>query len=177
MLPSLPLCLSTIHSYWPNFSGTVVYSSQNDWLVLTQDLTATTSLRISHIPSPNWADVSPPEWWSHHAPFNKSLILDPASPTTNWGLSRPIFSIPGPDGAHEYVTTLREQSEMTSQLSKVETVSTSWIRPQSWVAGSQKTGGSASDRVHPSWGRIRPPCVNGLSGYYPQRHAHDWRTR
>ena len=52
-----------------------VYAPQNDWLVLTLGLTASTSLRISHLPSLNWADVSPPEWWSHHAPFNKSSHL------------------------------------------------------------------------------------------------------
>lgn len=70
-------------------------------------------------------------------PSTSRLILDPASPTTNWDPSRPILSIPGPDGAHEYVTTLCEQSEMTSQLSKVETVSTSWIQAGFWVVRSK----------------------------------------
>ena len=80
-------------------------------------------------PQLGW-DVNPREWWSHKAPFNKSSHLGPrisqlGSVTANLGHARSRRD-------HEYVKT-----ETTSQLSKVEVVSTSWVQAGCWVVFSK----------------------------------------
>ena len=141
------------------------------WLSLTPGLTVTTSLRIDHIPSPNWAEMSTPESDGRiKHPSTSRLILDPASP--NWGPSRPILGMPGPDGI---MNTWKPRRRLNCPKWRLSAPVGFRLDAESC---SPKTGArSASDRIHPSWDQIRLPCVNGLSGYHPRKHAHYCRMQ